>query len=110
MKESWRRLLAWSLLFLSFALLWCGSVAGQNSTRPVKRVEPIYPELARKMKIHGVVRIALTVAPNGTVKDAKVLGGHPLLVEASLDAVRRWRYAPASEESTETAVISFVDN
>ena len=108
MTERCSRLCARVLLLLSVACLWFGTAGAQNSSRPVKRVDPIYPELARRMKIQGVVKIAVTVAPNGAVKGTKVLGGHPLLVEASLEAVKKWHYAPGPEETTETAVISFV--
>ena len=64
------------------------------------KVLPLYPELAKKMNLSGVVRLELVVAPNGTVKDTKVIGGNPILVNAALDAVKKWRFEPASEEST----------
>jgi outer membrane biosynthesis protein TonB len=47
------------------------------------------------------------VAPNGKIKQAKAIGGHPLLVNAALDAVRQWRFEPASAETTETMQFSF---
>jgi TonB family protein len=53
----------------------------------------------------GMVRLEATIAPNGTVKQVKVLGGHPLLVQAATDAIRKWKYAPAGEETT--AVVEF---
>jgi TonB family protein len=40
------------------------------------------------------------VAPNGTVKDAHVVGGHPVLATAALDAAKKWRFEPASSESS----------
>ena len=107
MSGNWRRLLATGLLLVSLAAGWGSSAKAQNGSRSVKKVQPVYPELARRMKIHGVVKIEVTVAPNGTVKETKVIGGHPLLVEASVDAVRRWKYAPAPDETVETAVINF---
>jgi TonB family protein len=68
--------------------------------RAKSKVEPIYPELAKKMNITGVVRVQVVVAPNGTVKEAKVVGGHPLLANAALDAVKKWRFEPAPGESS----------
>jgi protein TonB len=97
------------LLLLGFPLCWEGLIGAQNSSRSVKKVSAIYPELAHRMKIQGTVKIEVTVAPNGTVKSTKVIGGHPLLVESCLDAVKKWRFAPAPEESTEVAVFNFVD-
>jgi TonB family protein len=60
----------------------------------------VYPELARKMNITGVVKVQVVVAANGTVKEAKVVGGHPLLANAALDAVKKWRFEPAPGESS----------
>jgi TonB family protein len=68
--------------------------------RAKSKVEPVYPDLARKMNITGVVKVQVVVAPNGTVKEAKAVGGHPLLVNAALDAVKKWRFEPASGESS----------
>jgi TonB family protein len=64
------------------------------------KVQPIYPDLARKMNLTGTVKIAVVVAPNGTVKEAKVVGGHPVLAGAALDAARKWRFEPASVETS----------
>lgn len=68
--------------------------------RAKSRVQPVYPELARKMNISGTVKIEVTVSPNGTVKEARIVGGHPVLAGAALDAAKKWRFEPASGEST----------
>jgi TonB family protein len=74
---------------------------GQEFNRKVKsKVTPSYPELARRMNITGVVKIQITVAANGSVKDAKVMGGHPVLVNAAMDAVKKWRFETGPGEST----------
>jgi TonB family protein len=59
------------------------------------------------MNITGTVKIQVVVAPNGTVKDAKVLGGHPVLAGAALDAVRKWRFEPAAVESSGVVELKF---
>lgn len=69
------------------------------------KVQPIYPDLARKMSLTGTVKVAVVVAPNGMVKEAKVVGGHPVLAGAALDAVKKWRFEPASVETS--GVIDF---
>lgn len=71
------------------------------------KVQPAYPELARKMNITGTVKVEVVVAPNGSVKDAKVVGGHPLLGNAALDAVRKWRFEAAAAESTGMVLFKF---
>jgi TonB family protein len=83
-------------------------VQGQSDEivrRAKTRVQPSYPELARKMNITGTVKVEVVVSPNGMVKDARVVGGHPVLANAALDAVKKWRFEPASMEST--GVIDF---
>ena len=70
-------------------------------TRKAKaKVAPVYPELARRMSIAGTVKLSVVVAPNGTVKSSKLVGGHPLLVNAAMDAIKKWKFEPGSEEST----------
>jgi len=80
-------------------------VGAQNSDNEVVRrakskVQPVYPDLARKMNITGTVKVQVVVAPNGSVKDAKIVGGHPVLAAAAIDAVKNWRFEPAATEST----------
>jgi TonB family protein len=68
--------------------------------RAKSKVQPDYPDLARKMNITGSVKIEVVVSPNGTVKDAKIVGGHPVLATAALEAAKKWRFEPAAAEST----------
>jgi TonB family protein len=71
------------------------------------RVTAVYPELAKKMHIHGAVRVEAIVRPNGTVKSTRVLGGNPVLVTAAEDAVSRWKFEPAQAETTEVVQLVF---
>lgn len=68
--------------------------------RAKSKVQPAYPDLARKMNITGTVKIEVVVAPNGAVKDARVVGGHPVLAGAALEAAKKWRFEPAAGESS----------
>jgi TonB family protein len=80
----------------------------QEITRKTKiKVAPVYPPLAKRMNITGVVKIQLTVAANGAITDTKLLGGHPVLAGAALDAVRKWRYEAGPAESTGIVVFRF---
>ena len=73
----------------------------EQLTRKVKsRVAPVYPDIARRMSITGTVRVIVVVSSNGTVKSTKLVGGHPILVNAAMDALKKWRFEPASDEST----------
>jgi TonB family protein len=90
---------------LALAVTAVGTAAwGQQSdelTRKIKnKVQPVYPDVARRMGIAGTVKVQVVVAPNGSIKSTKLVGGHPLLANAALDAVKKWRFEPASEETT----------
>ncbi|MBZ5719413.1 MAG: energy transducer TonB [Acidobacteriia bacterium] len=73
----------------------------EELTRKVKtKVPPVYPDIARRMNITGTVKMVVVVSPSGVVKNTKVVGGHPLLVTAATEALKKWKFEPASEEST----------
>ena len=82
-------------------------VQGDLSKRVKSRVQPTYPELARRMAVKGTVKLMVTVGTNGKVKSTKVVGGHPVLVGASEDAIRRWKFEPASDEVTGIVEFTF---
>jgi TonB family protein len=60
----------------------------------IRKVEPIYPELAKKARVQGKVTLQITVDQEGNVTDASVIKGHPLLDDAAINAVRQWKYSP----------------
>ena len=70
-------------------------------------IKPAYPELARTMHLAGTVKIETLVSPDGKPKSTHVLGGSPLLVQAAIDAVEKWRWAPQPNESKEFIEFSF---
>jgi len=96
------RLFAVGLLLGGWTATYVPSAWAQGEiTRKVKtRVAPTYPDLARRMNIFGVVRIQITVAANGSIKNAKLIGGHPLLANAVLEALNKWRFETGPDEST----------
>jgi TonB family protein len=71
------------------------------------KVAPVYPDVARRMSITGTVRLAVVVSPNGAVKSSKAVGGHPLLVNAAMDAIKRWKFEPAPAESSGIVEFNF---
>jgi TonB family protein len=84
------------------------SAQESSSSRRIKsKVAPLYPELARKMNVSGKVKLSVTVAPNGQVTRSEVLGGHPVLANAAKDAIKKWKYEPASQESEVTVEFDF---
>ena len=88
-----------------------GYATAQESSESVRkiltRVAPQYPTLARTMNIRGSVRVVALVAPNGMVKSVEVKGGHPVLAEAAQNALRQWKFEPASKETYEIVEMRF---
>jgi len=88
--------------------IYAGAQQAQNEAlirRAKTKVQPAYPDLARRMNIVGTVKVEVVVTPSGTVKDAHVIGGHPVLAGAALDAAKKWRFEPSPTESS--GVIDF---
>ncbi len=80
----------------------------QVVTRRIKvRVEPSYPERARQFKLTGKVRIEVIVSPDGSIKNTRVVGGSPLLVDAALEAIKQWKYEPGPKETVEEIELLF---
>jgi len=65
-----------------------------QEARLINRVSPVYPEEASKEKISGTVNLHVVVARDGKIQQIQVVSGHPLLVQAAIDAVRQWQYQP----------------
>lgn len=82
---------------------------GESVSRKVlTRVAPAYPELAKRMHLAGSVRIEAVIRPNGNVKSTRVMGGNPVLVQAAADAVSKWKFETAPNETTEVVQLTFV--
>ena len=65
----------------------------REATRTVF-VEPVYPEIAKRAGVSGVVVLEAVIDADGNVTDVNVVRSIPLLDEAAMDAVRQWKYQP----------------
>jgi TonB family protein len=104
-------LVAWTTV-LTITVLTTDAWAAQGSTDAVdrkvtQRVAPVFPELARRMHIHGAVKVEVVIRPNGIVKSTRVLGGNPVLVDAAADAVKKWKFETGPNETTQVVQITF---
>jgi len=104
----------WGILLFAMVALFVSAAdsCAQNSPsaperKIVSRVAPVYPDLAKKMHIRGVVRVEAIVRANGIVKSTRVLGGNPVLVDSALDAVGKWRFETTQGETTEVVQLMF---
>jgi periplasmic protein TonB len=59
-------------------------------------VSPAYPPLARDARIGGTVVVDAVIDDHGNVVQARVVSGHPLLIDAALKAVLQWKYEPTT--------------
>ncbi|MBK9063452.1 MAG: energy transducer TonB [Acidobacteria bacterium] len=72
----------------------------------IETIAPPYPELARRARIEGVVVLDAVIGADGAVREVRVAQGvSPLLDPAAVEAVRRWRYRPASVGARPVAVL-----
>jgi protein TonB len=92
---------------LMFAPAQAPAQEAEGVRKVVTKVVPQYPSLARSMKLQGVVRADVLVAPDGKVKFIEVKGGHPVLVDAAQNALRDWKWAPAPRETHESVDLRF---
>jgi periplasmic protein TonB len=83
------------------------STGVNNYLTPVSKVEPVYPPLAKQARVQGVVVLQVTVNPQGSVENLKVVTGHPLLIQAAIDAVKNWKYEPQADTVTTIATVNF---
>ena len=67
----------------------------------ITEVKPAYPATLKNLHIEGLVRLTVTVLPNGNVANINVRGGNPILVENALKAVKNWKYAPGFSQTEE---------
>jgi|SRR5271166_5469167 len=84
-----------------------GAEQADSVRRLVQRTAAPYPALARSMALQGIVKIEVLVSPDGSVKDAQIKGGHPVLAQAAVNAVRHWKWEPAAHESHEVVEVKF---
>jgi TonB family protein len=99
----------WFLLPLLVCVAAAGVLSGSFSCaqedgaaierKVVSKAAPVYPDLARKLSLRGVVKLIVVIAPDGKVKSAEVVGGNPVLTQAAIEAVLKWRYEAAPQQT-----------
>ncbi|MEN6535929.1 MAG: energy transducer TonB, partial [Bryobacteraceae bacterium] len=75
----------------------------------VRQPRPVYPPLARQARIQGQVRLAAVISRDGTIQELQVVAGHPLLIQAALDAVKQWVYQPTLLNGEPVEVFTQID-
>ena len=105
-----RTLRNWSAITLLGSLLLTPTLSPAQAELNRKvhtQVSPTYPDLARRINLRGTVKLLVVVLPNGNVKDTKVMGGNPILVNAAVDALKKWKFEPSQDETSGTIEFKF---
>ncbi|MGA2267481.1 MAG: M56 family metallopeptidase [Bryobacteraceae bacterium] len=80
-----------------------------QQTKLVSQVRPVYPPEAKQAHIQGVVKLRALIGKDGAVQNLEVISGHPLLVQAALDAVKQWVYQPTLLNGEPVEVVTQID-
>jgi protein TonB len=75
-----------------------------KSARLISKVDPLYPALAKNQHVSGDVRVDALIDPNGRVTTMKIISGPTLLHQAAMEALRQWKYQPASLDGKPVAM------
>ena len=106
-----KRTLASATLALSLIAGFVPATLAQKPSKSDRKVvvftKPDYPDILRHAQVGGVVRLRATVLANGSVTNVEVLGGNPILAENAAATVKKWKYAPAANQTIEDISLSF---
>ena len=80
-----------------------------QAAKLIHQVKPVYPTLARQARISGLVRLEAIIGRDGAIRSLQVMSGHPLLVQAALEAVRQWRYQATLLNDEAVEVLTQID-
>ena len=84
------------------------SAESSDAKRKVKFMgRPVYPDLARKLNLTGVVKIEVVIGPDGKVKRTRVIGGHPVLAAEAERAAQNSEFEPGPKETMEVIDFKF---
>ena len=100
------RILGGVLLAMVLGLV-TADLRGQESRKAVSNPVPVYPEVAKRMHLTGVVKVQVVIGADGRIKEKNIIGGHPVLVNAVEETLKNWKYAPASGETTTQLEFNF---
>ena len=95
------------ILLSAMVLVGSLNASDQAERKLIRHQDPEYPPVAAKMNLRGTVKLKVWINPDGSVRRLEYLGGHPLLTESALKAVKGWQFEPSSKESTEIVEVKF---
>ena len=75
----------------------------------IRKVIPIYPQMAKYMRVSGVVQLVGTIAKDGTIRNLQLISGNPILAQAAIEAVKQWVYQPTLLNGEPVEVIAPIE-
>jgi TonB family protein len=100
------RILGGALLALALSL-GMANLQAQEGRKALSNPAPTYPEVAKKMRLVGTVKVQVVIAADGRIKETTFRGGHPVLVNAVEETLKNWKYAAGSGETTTQLEFNF---
>ena len=89
------------------SVIAAASASGQEARKSISKPTPRYPEVAKRLNLVGTVKVEILIGPDGKIKNANVLGGHPILANSTLEALKDWKYEPSKTETTVILTFEF---
>jgi len=83
--------------------------SGVQKSKQIYAPLPLYPDLAKKTRTTGTVRLTAIIGKDGTVQHLTLVSGHPLLAPAAMEAVAKWRYSPTLLSGEPVEVLTQID-
>ena len=100
------RILGNALLAMALGL-GAANLQAQESRKVLSNPVPVYPEMAKRMRLTGTVKVQIVIGTDGRIKEKNFIGGHPVSVSAVEETLKDWKYAPASGETTTQLEFNF---
>ena len=85
----------------------CLSASDKTDRNVLQHDDPEYPAIAAKNNLHGVVKLRIWIAPDGSVRRVEYIGGHPLLAASAVKTVKNWKYEAAKQETNQIIEVRF---
>lgn len=97
------------LKLVACVVLLAGPLHASDSSdrKIIYHQDPDYPAIAAQMNLHGTVKMKIWIDGSGRVRRLEYIGGHPLLAQYALKAVKDWKYEPGRKETATEVEVKF---
>ena len=100
------RILGGALLAMTLSL-GVGNLQAQEGRKALSNPAPTYPDVAKKLRLVGTVKVQVVIGPDGKIRETSFIGGHPVLVNAVEETLKNWKYAPSNAETSTLLEFNF---